>query len=168
LVVLRYLQQFPAAAAVLLAPAPVAGMLIANWQIAFRKPLAFLRCLWKRDFGAFFHSPELTHDLLFRATTPRIEVEEVHRRIGPESFLAAAEMLPPFRGRRSFDCPVLVVGGTQDKVVPLRYIRHTAYALGATLVTIEGAAHELMLDRDWRAVADEIAGWLRGNDFAPR
>ena len=167
LVVMRYLQQFSAAAAVLLAPAPVTGMLRANWQIGFRRPFALLRCLLKRDFAAFYHSPALTHELLFRSSTPREEVEAVHRRIGGESFRAATEMLFPLRGRRSLNCPVLVVSGTKDKVVPLRHAMKTADALGATMNTVAGAAHELMLDRDCEMVAATIAEWLHANGLEP-
>ena len=159
-IVMRYLQKHPAAAAVLLAPAPVSGMLVANWQLGFRKPFALLRCLLKRDFAAFFHTPTLTHELLFRASTPRSEVVQVHRKIGGESFRAAAEMLPPLRGSRSFGCPVLVVNGTADKVVPHRYAEKTADALGATMISIDGAAHELMLDRGWEDVARRVRDWL--------
>ena len=166
-VVMRYLQKHPASAAVLLAPAPTCGMLIANWQIGVRHPVALLRCLAKRDFTQFYHSPKITHELLFRSTTPRAEVERWHPRMGGESFRAGAAMLWPLGGRRSFDCPVLVVGGTKDKVVPLRSTRRTADALGATMLTIENAAHELMLDRGWEEVAAKVAGWLNANGVGP-
>jgi pimeloyl-ACP methyl ester carboxylesterase len=167
LVVMRYLQRFPAAAAVLLAPAPTAGMLVANWMVGLRRPFAFLRCLWKRDFAAFYHSPGLTHALLFRRATSRAEVETLHRRIGRESFRAATEMLLPLRGRRSFDCPLLVLSGTADKVVPIRYAKKTADALGATMIAIEDGAHELMLDWGWADVAHRIAEWLMTNGLCP-
>ena len=160
LVVQKYLQQFPAAAAVLLAPSPVTGMLRANWQIAFRKPLAVGRALMRRDFAALYDSPQLVHELLFLSTTPRAHVEKYALHIGPESFRAALEMLLPLRGRRSFDCPVLVVGGTEDRIVPLRHAVKTANALGATMAVMEDAAHELMLDLGWERVADRIRDWL--------
>lgn len=160
LVVQKYLQQFPAAAAVLLAPVPAMGMLRANWQIAFRQPMALLRALARRDFAALYDSPQLTHELPFRASTPRAYVDRYTPRIGPESFRAALEMLLPLRGRRSFDCPLLVVGGTEDRIVPLAHVSRTASVFGATMVVVENAAHELMLDIGWEAVADRIKSWI--------
>ena len=160
LVVQRYLQRYPAAAAVLIAPSPVGGMLAANWQIGMRNPRALLRCLWKRDFAQFYSSPELVHDLLFLRTTPRSHVAECAAQIGPESFRAACEMLLPWRGPRAFDCPVLVVGGAQDKIVPPRHVAKTAEALGAKLEILDPAAHNLIIDLRWEAAAERIAVWL--------
>ena len=165
-VVMRYLQKHPASAAVLLAPAPTSGMLIANWQIGLRYPIALLRCLVKLDFAQFFHSPQITHELLFRSTTPRAEVARWHPKISNESFRAAAALLWPLRGRRSFDCPMLLVGGTDDKVVPHRFHKKTAAALDADLLTIEGGTHELMLDRGWDEIAARIIEWLAANRLA--
>jgi pimeloyl-ACP methyl ester carboxylesterase len=169
-VVHRYLQRFPAAAAVLIAPVPVNGMLAANWQIGFRQPRALLRSLLKRDFAQFYRSPELVHDLLFLPTTPRPLVEECAKRIGPESFRAALEMLLPLRGSRSFGCPVLLIAAGRDRIVPVRHVRRTAAAFGAALAVFENAAHNAILDIGWEDVAARIAGWLRMHalDVAPR
>jgi pimeloyl-ACP methyl ester carboxylesterase len=135
-------------------------MIAASWRIAFRKPLALLRCLAKRDFAQFYRTVEETHDMLYLPTTPRADVERWARRIGPESFRAAAEMLWPLRGPRSFRCPVLVIGGVEDRVVPVTHLAKTAEALGATLIVLENAAHALILDHGWEAAAHCIAEWL--------
>ena len=165
LVAQRYLQQFPAAAAVLIAPAPVSGMLAANWRLGIRNPLALLRCFAKRDFAAFYATPELTRELLFLPTTPAALVEECSKRIGPESFRAALEMLLPLSGRKHFECTVLVIGGAKDKVVPVTHLQKTAEALGAECQLIEGAAHELMLDDGWEDAAERIRAWLQRHGF---
>jgi pimeloyl-ACP methyl ester carboxylesterase len=159
-VVQRYLQQYDAAAAVLIGPSPVAGMLVASWRIGFRRPIALLRCLVKRDFAQFYRTVGETHDMLYLATTPRAQVETFARRVGPESFRAAAEMLWPLTGRRSFDCPLLVIGGAEDRVVPVKHLAKTADALGATLIVLENAAHAVMVDHGWEEAARRIAEWL--------
>ena len=159
-VVQRYLQRFSATAAVLIAPSPVHGMLGANWRMGFCKPIALLRCLAKRDFAAFYSTIEETHEMLYLPTTPRAHVENCARRIGPESFRAAAEMLWPLSGRRSFDCPVLVIGGANDRVVPVKHLATTAEAFAATLIVLENAAHALILDHGWEEAARRIAQWL--------
>lgn len=160
LVVQRYLRRYPATAAVLIAPSPVNGMLAANWQIGLRHPLALLRCLLELDFAQFYSSPRLVHELLFLRTTPRAEVERYAGLIERESFRAACEMLLPWRDGRAFDCPVLVVGGTHDKIVPPRHVVKTAKAMGAALELLDPAAHDLILDRGWEAAAERIAQWL--------
>jgi len=126
-----------------------------------------LHCLLKRDFAAFYSTTKLTHQLLYLPDTPREYVEQLAKRIGPESFAAAAAMLWPLTGRRIFECPLLVIGGAQDKVLPVRYLRRTAKALGANLVVLKNAAHSCISDIGWERAAAACLEWLASSGLAP-
>jgi len=60
--------------------------------------------------------------------------------------------------------PTLVVGGTADRLTPLKYARYLeAHIPNARLVTIEGGGHMMMLEQP-QAVAQAVADFLAGLD----
>jgi pimeloyl-ACP methyl ester carboxylesterase len=52
------------------------------------------------------------------------------------------------------DCPTLVIGGSADRLTPLKYSRYLSERIaGARLVTVPGAGHMVMLERSDEVVA---------------
>jgi len=58
------------------------------------------------------------------------------------------------------DTPVLVVGGTNDALVPLRTQTRTARRYAAEVRAISGAGHDLMLEPTGDHAFDAIFDWL--------
>lgn len=56
--------------------------------------------------------------------------------------------------------PVLVLGGTHDRVVSAQLSRFTANRYGAELVMYPDRAHWLFEEPGWERVADDVATWL--------
>lgn len=62
--------------------------------------------------------------------------------------------------------PTLVIGGTADKMTPLKFSTTLAAQIpGAELVTIDGGGHMMALEQP-AAVADAVADWLARTDFS--
>jgi alpha-beta hydrolase superfamily lysophospholipase len=55
---------------------------------------------------------------------------------------------------------MLVVGGSQDKLITVQEFSQTAKHYGAELAIIEGGSHDLMLDADAEKTAKVIQDWI--------
>src|SRR5208282_897151 len=60
-------------------------------------------------------------------------------------------------------CPVLVVAGGQDRIVPASVVRQVAnkYKAVSTYKEFENQAHMVVTEPGWQEVAEHVAGWLR-------
>ena len=56
--------------------------------------------------------------------------------------------------------PALVTGGSLDPVIRPDLVAATAQAYGVEPVMFETMAHDMMLERDWRKLADAILAWV--------
>jgi len=131
LVVQKYLEQYDAAGAVLLAPSPVNGMLRSGWRLFRQNPLLFAWVYLTLNPGLLYATPERTRRFLFSSQTTDASVARHAARLGRESFRAMLDMtcdvprVDRIRGRR---CPMLIVGGGQDAIIPPNEIEDTARA----------------------------------------
>ncbi|MDZ7591805.1 MAG: alpha/beta fold hydrolase [Rubrivivax sp.] len=164
-----------ARALVLLAPAAPAGILAVSPSVA----LAFwsIQTTW-----GFWHKPvrqtfaEASHSLLHLLPEP--ERRPVYDRFVHESGRAVFEV-----GYWMFDatqasrvdasrvtCPVLVIAGAEDRMVPAWAMRQVArkYAAVSVYREFEHHAHWLLGEPGWQHVADEVLTWLTAQGLSPR
>ena len=95
---------------------------------------------------------------------------ETHARLVYESGRAACEIgfwpLDPHRASRvdadAVDCPLLVIAGAEDRIVPASVVRKVAQRYGrrATLRVFENQAHWLVAEPGWQGVAEAVVAWL--------
>ena len=57
-------------------------------------------------------------------------------------------------------CPVLVLGGTEDPVVPMESVRSTAQWLGAQCREYPGHAHWMLGEEGWEEIVNDSHRWL--------
>jgi alpha-beta hydrolase superfamily lysophospholipase len=57
-------------------------------------------------------------------------------------------------------CPVLCIGGTEDRIVSRRLVRGTARHLRAELREYQGRGHWLVGEPGWKDIANEIIDWI--------
>ena len=84
----------------------------------------------------------------------------------PESQRAVFDLSWPqhfFIGRAT-GVPVMVLGGETDAFFPRDMVESTARVYGVTAEIFPDMAHAMMLERDWRHVADHIIAWLKRGD----
>ena len=58
--------------------------------------------------------------------------------------------------------PLCVIGGEKDHLMPESSARMTAHAYGVEAKIFAGMGHGLMLEKDWRLVADYVLDWVAG------
>ena len=117
-------------------------------------PLIFLRQplrIKEKDFN-----------LHWLASVPEHRRAKVLRELVAESGYLVEEL---FRPAVSLDpkrvrCPVLVLGGTEDRVVSVSSLRQMARTLDAEFQEYPGHGHWMMEEEGWEAVVNDIHRWL--------
>jgi pimeloyl-ACP methyl ester carboxylesterase len=164
LVVQRYLERYPAKAAILLAAVPPGGVTSLTLRLTARHPVAILKTCLQTRLYPVVGTPDLARDALFPNDLPQEQVERYFKQLQDESFLAFLDMLllslPNRRKIRRAGVPMLVLGGTKDRIFTQGEVRATARAYGAPIQIFPNMAHDLMLDPRWQIAADRILGWL--------
>ena len=172
-VVQKFLETHSAPAAFLLASVPPNGARSTYARLMRNRPVDVLRANATLSLWPFISDPDRAQRLLFSAATSRDDIARYHRQLQDESMLGALDCLALERVAASqVRSPVHVMGAGNDAVVADREIRATARAYGTAAVVFDNVAHDMMLDPNWRVVADsmirKIDAQFRGSLSGPR
>ncbi len=161
-----------ARALVLLAPAAPAGILpVSNSVVkSFFVMLSQMKC-WRGSFRISFQAA--VYAMLHRL--PASEQKDVYSRMVYESGRAALEMafwfMDPCRASRvdvqKIKCPVLVIAGKDDKIIPASVIKKVACKY-KQVVTYEefDHTHWIIGEPGWEIIAGYVDKWLGGQTWA--
>ncbi|MGB9251954.1 MAG: alpha/beta hydrolase [Mycobacterium sp.] len=162
-VVQKYLENRQSPAGVLMASAPPQGSTSASLRMMRRHPWAVLRTNTFGDTHDVVRTPRLTRAHLFCRHTPQNIVDSCAERLQPESALAMKQMLSKRRIRPELvTTPLLVLGAAEDGAFTRDEVTATASTYHTEAVFISRMGHNMMLEPDWRSVAERIDGWLTG------
>ena len=160
-IVQKYLEKHPASGAVLMASIPVSGSLPFLLRYFLKRPLAYLR--YTLTFcGHFWFQPEHARSAFFSDDLPDDALNRYFDQLQGESFRIALEtagFVLPKPDRVPKDIPLVVVSATHDQVFTVREQEKTAQAYG-TEAKFYDMAHDMMLESNWKEVADFILEWL--------
>jgi non-heme chloroperoxidase len=160
-VVQKYLERNDAPGAVLMASVPPQGLWSSALGLMFKKP-GLLQDLNRMLGGA---SPRLdsVRDALFYQPIDDDQLRIYAQKSQPESHRAIWDMtlfnLP--QAYRMSSVPMLVLGASEDQLIPASLVRQTGQAYGVGEMIFEGMGHAMMLERDWALVAERLHEWLR-------
>ena len=159
-VVQKYLESHPAAGAVLMCSVPPQGLMSAAMGVMFSRPGLF-QALNNMMQGGVVALDSL-RDALFAQPVAVDDLTRFYRASQPESHRAIWDMslfdLP--KPARMKDVPFLVLGAEHDHLMPASTAEMTARSYGVEAEIFPGLGHGLMLERDWRKVAQRILDWL--------
>ena len=129
------------------------------------------RHYWRRDWRGYveFFMSQITTEP--HSTKPFDDLVEWGMQTDAETMLCdadaplqVADEQEAIRLCRSLACPVLVIGGDQDKIVPAERVRRIADLTSAELLVIEGGGHAphvrypVAVNHAIRAFVDRVAG----------
>lgn len=160
LVVQKYLEQYDAPAAVLVAPSPSEGMFLSGLKIQLTNPWLMVKVALKQDYAVMFSTPKLARRFLFSEDVDAAQIETYSSRFGSESYRAALEMIYNLPRPGRINAPMLVVGAENDALIAPAKIEKTARAFSAECKIFPGMAHDIMLEPRWHDAAEFIADWL--------
>ncbi|MCR6664881.1 MAG: alpha/beta hydrolase [Methyloversatilis sp.] len=154
------LRQVPAA--VLMASVPPQGLWASAVGLVMRKPDLMSELNSLLAGGAT--SLDALREALFAQPVSMERLQQMASRVQPESARVIWDMtlfnLPqPARMHRP---PLLVLGAECDPIIPPALTEMTSRALGVPAHVFPGMGHGMMLEADWRKVAQRMLDWLPG------
>lgn len=151
----------PPAGLALLASVPPEGLSVSAWQMALSNPLLF----W--NTAVLSMTPQMgnisvTRDALLSPDVSDDIARQVLKMSSPEAPRALMEAQIPLTASPGFlkDTPVCVMGGANDRLIPVSAFERTADFYGVTASVFDNVAHSLMVDTRWRGVAETLYHWL--------
>ncbi len=165
-VVQKYLETHSAKAAILLATIPASGIFNFVMRYAGRHPWKFLKSLLFLNPWHMVETPALTHESFF---SPKVTAEENLRhfaRLQSESFKMVLEtMVLDLPRPEKVNTPMQVFAAANDRVFSIEEQQSTARAYGIDAELFHDMAHDMMLEPNWRQVADRIRNWLQEREL---
>jgi pimeloyl-ACP methyl ester carboxylesterase len=156
-VVQKFLETGSSPAAFLLASIPPTGARSMYARLMRNQPLDGLRANATFSLLPFISDPDRARRLLFSAAMSRDDLVRRHRLLQDESMLGALDCLALERIAVSrVRSPIHVMGAADDAIVAGYEIKATARAYGAEAEVFDNVAHDMMLDPNWRIVADSM------------
>ncbi len=160
---LRYVGQLPAA--VLVAPwALYKGYMASGMAIMKQDPLGCLMCIL--SFRAEFTRTPFRAARALIGQGAAISPEELYAQLGSESLMVMMQHALPWKVPENLTTPTLWLGGERDAVIPEFAARRSAGGYKADYQMIPGAAHNLMMEHNYRETAALIAQWLDRQNLA--
>jgi pimeloyl-ACP methyl ester carboxylesterase len=162
-VVQKFLEDRDAPAAVLMASVPPRGVLGSSMRIWFRHPWTAMRANIFGESHEIFNTVPLAREHLFSPSTPDDIVESCAARVEPDSLRAVfTNQLFGLPDTKRITTPMLVLGAMDDGMISNSQVRATARAYGTEAKLFSRMGHNMMVEADWRDVAESINEWLGG------
>lgn len=161
----KYLERRQLPGVVLVASAPPRGLWRSLVSHARRDPLALLKCSLALRLSPMIADPERARALFFSPSVPPQEARRYCALLQDDSYLAYLDCLAldPVDVAK-ITTPMMVAGGALDVVIPPNLVLATARAYRVEPVMFDTMAHDMMLERDWRRLADAILAWVETLD----
>lgn len=155
----HYLQEKTLPGAVLLASAPVVGMVPFLIRLFLRHPLRLTYTTLRLNTRILINSPERFTETFF--TSDKLDIGTKYFPLAnDESFRAVLELMLPIMKGNKVKTPMLVVCGDRDQFFTVREEKRTAEAYKADFILCPGQTHDLMLDTEAAQTAAKIGEWL--------
>lgn len=156
-VVQKFLETHASPAAFLLASIPPSGARSMYARLMRNRPLDVLKANATLSLWPIVSDPDRARRLLFSAATLRDDAVRYHRLLQDESMLGFLDCLALERvAVNKVRSPVHVIGAADDAIVSAAEVRATARAYGTEALVFDNVAHDMMLDPNWKDVADGV------------
>lgn len=161
LVVQKYLENHEARATILITPSPSEGMFWSGFWLPFTHPLLYLKICFYQDFSIMFATPELAKKFLFAKDTDIKKITDYVKKFCKESYRANLEMVFNLPNAAKIKTQMLVLGAEDNALVTRRAMEKTARVYHADCKFFPKMRHDLMLEDNWKQVAEFMIEWLR-------
>ena len=165
----KYLEDYDAPAAVLVAPAPARGGIKFALRTLRSSPVEVLRSTVALSPYVLVNTVERAHAIFFSSAMPRDQVEKHFARLQEESFRAYLDFmlfaLPDIHRIRERGTPTLLLAGASDTIIPLPELEALGKHYNADVTILPDTAHDVMLEATWQVAADRIMAWLTEKGF---
>jgi len=159
LILQKYLETYTCKKAILMASVPPYGVINATFR--FAKKSYFYPSLLNLNLYGLVNTKAKSKDAFFSPNISEAALEEYTSKLCSESFRAFLNMLvPKVTVTANSKIPILVIGGSLDKIFTESDNRKTAKKFRADLIMVKDIAHDMMIDVNHEISAYEILNWL--------
>ncbi|MCP5458535.1 MAG: alpha/beta hydrolase, partial [Gammaproteobacteria bacterium] len=164
MIIQKFLEKNDATGVVLMASTPPHGLLASIVGMGVSNPLLLWQLALIQQLGPGYGQPAILHQALFSKNTPMHSVIDYAHLFGGESVRVSLDMLGlnPLNPAKKPNVPMLVLGAEHDAFFSTGIVHDTARTYGVEATTFSDMGHAMMLEREWRTVADRILDWLTG------
>lgn len=143
--------------AVLLATVPRHGVWQTTLRMAGRMPIPFIMVNLAWSLWPLVGTKKRTQKAFFSENIPESKLNEYFLLMQDESYLGFWDMLI-FRlpSPKKVKTPLMVLGAKNDTIFSVKEIKSTAKAYGTEAIIFNDMAHDMMLEENWKDVADYI------------
>ncbi|OUD12274.1 alpha/beta hydrolase [Thioflexithrix psekupsensis] len=162
MVVQKYLQQYPALAAVLMNSVPPTGLSCSLFYMAGREPLLLQQLALMQWVSPLFATQDTMRRALFSEDMPREKLDHYFSHLQGESVRIQWDLMGldlPMRWPRP-RLNMLVLGAEKDAFFPPSVMRFIARTYHADCHIFDNMAHAMMLENRWQVAADALLAWL--------
>lgn len=157
----KYLERRSLPGMVLVASAPPRGLLRSLVQLARHDPLMVVKSALTLSLWPMIADVDRARALFFSPSTPRELAIRYCARLQDDAYLAYLDCLAlDLVDVRKISTPALVMGAALDVVIRPDLVAAAARAYGVEPVMFATMAHDMMLEPDWRKLADAILAWV--------
>jgi alpha-beta hydrolase superfamily lysophospholipase len=161
LITQMYLKSNQIPAAVLIAPCPHFGILPFFLRYLKRFFISTLKLVVTQNILYAMDTTEKCRVLFFCKDTPEEIIRNFQLRLQDDSFVAFLQMcFLKLANPKVVKTPLLILGGTDDFLFPVREVEMTARAYGTEAVFFQNMNHNMLYDHGWQDVANYIINWL--------
>lgn len=162
-IIQKYLEQYPAQAAILMATVPSNGVICATLNVLKIFPVRVLRGLASFSLHYIIRGKKHAKWAFYDNSITEEKLTEYASKVQRESFTAYIQMLF-FRVKKNYHSkiPMLVLAAEGDKLFSVKEQLRTAKKYNADYQLIKNTGHNLMLTAAWRKTADTMIDWING------
>lgn len=159
-VVQKYLERYPARAAVLMSAVPPQGLAAASFHLLFSSPTLFVD--FNRLLGGSEIAPEAVRRALFAAPIDDAQVATYSARMSMESQRAIWDMtmFNLVNLAAVNRVPLHVIGAEHDALIPPFLVQATAHSYGVDDRIYAGFGHGFPLEPGAERIAADVVDWL--------
>lgn len=162
----KYLETHETPAAVLLASAPHYGLWPTFFRMAMSRPLMLVKVMSQLRLYPVVESPEAARLSLFSKDMPEEQVVKYQEKLNDESFRMFIDLLGlNLVNPKKVKTPILILGAQYDNAISPDQVHATALAYGVREEILPDMAHDMMLEKNWKNVAERIFNWLNEKEI---
>ncbi len=158
----KYLETHNAPAAVLLASNPHFGLWPTLFRLTMQRPLVLLKVIGQLRLYPVVETPEAARWSMFSKDMPEEQVVKYQSKLNDESFRMFMDLLGlNLANPKKVKTPLLILGAEHDNAISADQVHATARAYGVKAEIFPNMAHDMMLESNWRSVAERILNWFK-------
>jgi pimeloyl-ACP methyl ester carboxylesterase len=158
----KYLERNQAPAGVLVASVPYFGVWSSTVRVFMHNPLILLKAIAQWRMYPAVETPAIARWALFSKDMPEEDLLKYYAKLEDESFRAYLDLLGlNLAHPKRVKSPMLVLGGEEDKIISVNNVNATARAYNTQAELFPNMAHDMMLEKGWKDVAERMMRWLR-------